>query len=314
MLKRNPKIYSLTIIKDRLMKIDCPVCNRKNIEAENCPGCDADLTSLKYINNLPALFINKSKSLLSKGLPEQSIEALLVAAALNPADIEPYLIIGDMYAERKLFARAIAYYQKALALEPSNLKAKDEINKSSSEIESIEKKQIKLERKLKILPKLLYTLPLATLIITIFLYVPVKNLFNRYTYSYKLSVYADELNYKLTKHPAFLDSKFSIASSGNTIVLSGEVPTLIHKYLANEIINGFRNSQQIKIQDNLVVKRFQLKIISYKIKKGDTLSLLALIFYNNSNQWQNIYNINKNIINSPDDLIRGRIISIPINY
>jgi nucleoid-associated protein YgaU len=284
------------------MKIDCPVCNRKNIVSDNCPGCDADLTSLKYINNLPALFINKSKGLLFQGLPEQSIEALLVAAALNSSDTEPYLTIGDMYAERKLFATAILYYQKALALEPSNLKAIDGIKKSSAEIENIEKKQNKVERKLKILPKLLYSLPLATLIITIFLYTPVKNLFNKYIYSYNISASADELKYKLTKYPVFLDSHINIAGSGSTITLNGEVPTLIHKYLANEIINGLINSQQIKIQNNLMVKR------------SHTLSLLASLFYNNSNQWQNIYNINKNILNSPDELIRGRIISIPINY
>lgn len=47
------------------------------------------------------------------------------------------------------------------------------------------------------------------------------------------------------------------------------------------------------------------------MKSGDTLSKLAKKFLNNANRYNDIFNLNKNILNNPDLIKVGQKLKIP---
>lgn len=50
---------------------------------------------------------------------------------------------------------------------------------------------------------------------------------------------------------------------------------------------------------------------TYTIRKGDTLSSLALRFYGTPAKWRTLYEANRNVLSSPDALVPETVITIP---
>jgi uncharacterized protein YidB (DUF937 family) len=50
---------------------------------------------------------------------------------------------------------------------------------------------------------------------------------------------------------------------------------------------------------------------TYTVSSGDTLSKIAKQFYNDSNQWQRIFDANRNILNDPNRIFPGQHLRIP---
>ena len=51
---------------------------------------------------------------------------------------------------------------------------------------------------------------------------------------------------------------------------------------------------------------------SYTVKKGDTIWLIAKLFYGSGRLWRRIYDANRNAIKNPDRLVAGTKLKIPI--
>jgi nucleoid-associated protein YgaU len=49
----------------------------------------------------------------------------------------------------------------------------------------------------------------------------------------------------------------------------------------------------------------------YTVKAGDTLSRLALEFYNSMNKWEKIYEANKDLVKNPNYIYIGQKLIIP---
>ena len=49
----------------------------------------------------------------------------------------------------------------------------------------------------------------------------------------------------------------------------------------------------------------------YTVKKNDTLQKISYKFYNTTRKWKKIYNANKDILKSPDEIRPGQVLKIP---
>lgn len=49
----------------------------------------------------------------------------------------------------------------------------------------------------------------------------------------------------------------------------------------------------------------------YTVKRGDSLWLLALTYYDDGGKWESIYNLNHNVIASPALIYSGMILHMP---
>ncbi|MGF7224513.1 nucleoid-associated protein YgaU [Pantoea agglomerans] len=50
---------------------------------------------------------------------------------------------------------------------------------------------------------------------------------------------------------------------------------------------------------------------TYTVKSGDTLSAIAKQFYNNASEYMKIFEANKSILSSPDNIAPGQVLTIP---
>ena len=50
---------------------------------------------------------------------------------------------------------------------------------------------------------------------------------------------------------------------------------------------------------------------TYTVVKGDSLSKIAQREYGHANQWNRIYEANRNLLNDPDKIYPGQILNIP---
>ena len=50
----------------------------------------------------------------------------------------------------------------------------------------------------------------------------------------------------------------------------------------------------------------------YTVRKGDTLQSISKKFYGTTKRWKEIYNVNRQVLKSPDEIYPGQIIEIPI--
>lgn len=55
----------------------------------------------------------------------------------------------------------------------------------------------------------------------------------------------------------------------------------------------------------------QTAATDYRVERGDTLSRIAVKMYNDSSQWNRIYEANRNILSSPESLREGQMLKIP---
>jgi nucleoid-associated protein YgaU len=50
---------------------------------------------------------------------------------------------------------------------------------------------------------------------------------------------------------------------------------------------------------------------AYTVASGDTLSKISKQFYNDANQWQSIFDANRDILSNPDRIFPGQHLRIP---
>lgn len=114
----------------QLGSIICPVCK---IETDRrvCPSCEEDLSFLRECQTLAIESYNLGLRLArqSKGSNIKYAEECLCLATNLKADfIEPYIILGKLYAQQKRYAKAIACLGRALSIDSRNKAAQDCLN------------------------------------------------------------------------------------------------------------------------------------------------------------------------------------------
>ena len=110
---------------------------------------------------------------------------------------------------------------------------------------------------------------------------------------------AAQINSKIAGHSELAGSGVSVTHKGAEFQISGNVPTIIHKDLVEEIAKNVKNDININTQ-NLTITPAPVKspVFSYTVKPNDTLSLIAYRFFDDSQMWDKIYNANRDLISN----------------
>jgi O-antigen ligase len=73
----------------------------------------------------PAVRVQGAVALASMGKFDQAITVATAAAAMDPNYTEPFTMLGDLYRQQHAWAQAKTWYDKALALQPTDQQTKD---------------------------------------------------------------------------------------------------------------------------------------------------------------------------------------------
>lgn len=98
--------------------MNCPICNTKYDKiAATCPACDANLSGLSRVAEMPDHYFNAAVEAAAAGDWFAVIEALAVAHAFRPIDVEVLLLWGKAYIELGQLPRAANCFIKALKMD-----------------------------------------------------------------------------------------------------------------------------------------------------------------------------------------------------
>jgi len=275
--------------------IECPVCNRKNVKQDKCPGCGTDLTSILQLKELPLLYYNEGVILYNECKYDEAIEKFITAISLDNNVIDFYIALGSVYNTKKQYSEAIIQFDKALKIDPDNI---DTINGKKESEENIlkEEREKKKDNLIRILlPSILILMFVLIIFYPKFQRKPIKEM------SEKIKI--ELQNNKYTKQ-----NNLKVIQGDTSIIISGQVPTNQSKEVVKLIANNITKNVYIDVTKIAVINK-----ITYTIKRGDNLYLLARRLYKNGDLWINIYELNKDFISDPRKLQVGDIILLPTN-
>lgn len=96
------------------------------------------------------------------------------------------------------------------------------------------------------------------------------------------------------------------------VTLSGQAPSADDKEKAVLLAGNVQGVNKVEAEE-LVAPPQDIKVEFYVIKKGDTLSGLAMKYYGNAREYQRIFEANREVIRDPNLIYVGQKIRIPLH-
>jgi len=291
--------------------IDCPVDGRKNITSSICPQCKTDLSPLIYISELPDTLFLKGIQFLTDNQVDEAIKEFITALAIEPENVKYLLALGEAYLLKGMIEDALKCSSLVLTLEPGN----EESNLLEKECNIIKDRQLQLKQKELVKNRIFWLL---------FCFVPFFTLLIGFFISFAIDVFNNESPNQiaqnvmevLLKNNEFKELQVEVAYHDKTYVLSGIVPSGLHRTFVEEtLLNNISKNQtrkNEKIKNTIIVQPKQL-FISYLIQHNDNLTKISKLFLGSPNKWPILMQYNKDIISKPNKLKVGESIRIPIN-
>jgi nucleoid-associated protein YgaU len=120
---------------------------------------------------------------------------------------------------------------------------------------------------------------------------------------------------QFARYPAVAALNLTMHQAGGQLTISGEVPTELHKALVAEIA-GRLSGNQATVTTNITVRPATPTAeppsgFMYRVRPGDTLSVLSQRFYGGSQHWARIVAANEEKIPNPGSLAVGENLLIP---
>lgn len=318
--------------------VDCPCGYGKNIKENQkaCPVCGMDLTPLHYLKSIPGIYYKKGKELAEQGKLDEAVKQLTTSIVLNYNNAAPYIELGHVYIRKKLYNEAIAQFDKALEIDPSNKEAKGAISEAKKIKNIVEEDKLRQTHKITVFKRLLIITPLVTFMIGLIIFPIYQNIIKpkqleetpisegnvssgefvveeiKPKEELTLSEIADNIKKEIVAYNVLANLDIKVSFSEKELYISGEVPTEIHKNLIVEIARNVAGKNKVDIK-NLKVTPIPEKEPEwlYEVKPSDTLTQIAYNFYGDSKMWYKIYESNKEKIDNPDKIYIGQILKIP---
>ena len=297
--------------------INCPCGYGKDItdEQKNCPVCGMELTALHRLNNLWKEFFSKGKDSLKKEDYDNAIESLYTSISMQriPSE-EPFLLLAETFYKTREFDKALEICKRALNIFNENSEFLNIRKNCESELKKENTFKLFNKKNIHILKYAFFILPIVFLFLGIFITnILEKNGPDNFSDAELLSYLQDNLSHQ----PSLKDQELDVSINNKEISIKGNVQTEGQKdfvyYIANEYNRHHKiNVNGIEVIDKQNLNRNKVVNIKYKIRKGDTLTKIALFFYNDSQKWHDIYELNKDIIPDLYKITEGQIIIIPL--
>ncbi len=108
--------------------------------------------ALKADPSIKGLYKRYCELVMTRGTPDETAKALAGAVTAGEADAQMYLSLGAIYQKQGSFAKAVATYQKALALDPKNIKVLSSLAQCQAKSGSIDDAVISYEQSIAMNP------------------------------------------------------------------------------------------------------------------------------------------------------------------
>ncbi|MCX2688953.1 peptidoglycan-binding protein LysM [Pseudomonas sp. DCB_AW] len=121
---------------------------------------------------------------------------------------------------------------------------------------------------------------------------------------------AEEQLKKHVKDVGLGNPNITATVEGDKIILKGEVASQEEK---EKIILAAGNISGVaSVDDQITVTGPVVQAARFvTVKKGDTLSAIAVVVYGNANQYNKIFEANKPMLEHPDKIYPGQVLRIP---
>jgi tetratricopeptide (TPR) repeat protein len=292
--------------------IDCPVDGRKNITSPVCPQCKTDLSPLIYIRELPENLFLEGTRYLTDNKVDDAIKKFISALEIEPGNTKFLLTLGNAYLAKGMTEEALNCSSSVITLEPGNEEAALlEKNCNAIKNDQLRAKQKESARS-KIIMLLLIFVPVITLLCGLFIPPVLKSKPQKIMDPQKV---VQQAKADLVKNDNLKGLQVTADYSGKTFVLSGVVPTGLHKALAEEILLKNLQKDELtkneRITNSITIKPDQL-FISYIVRSNDNLTKISKFFLGDPQKWPIIVQYNSDKIIQPGKLKVGTPLRIPI--
>lgn len=176
--------------------------------------------------------------------------------------------------------------------------------------------QTKEISKIAFLKKLLLIAPIATFLIGLIIFPFLQYFITQLNTSSKnYQTLAEEIKKNIENYPDLANLNISITHTNAGLTISGEVPTELHKSLIMEILKNVAANHPVdtnNLRTLSILQKLRVETqFQYVVRKGDSLSSIAVKFYDDVGMWKIIYEANADKITDPDRIFIGQVLSIP---
>jgi nucleoid-associated protein YgaU len=288
--------------------IDCTCGFAKDIPEERgtCPNCGIDVTPLHRLKGIPRSCYEEGIRFADAGNLDKALERLMASISLDGGSAVALLAVGNVYAQKHLYAEALRNYERASELDPNNEDVKDAIRLAAE----ARKKDAIVVTRLR-----LYAVIGAALVVGLIVTPSFEHFTRQRKKPIDISALAIRVSQDLHNHPSLENLNLDVSSVHNTLNISGEVPSRLQKDLVVELAKN-AVGDQIAITSDILVRPTTTATQTtsgfvYTVKAGDTLTALAERFYGDGNEWQRIFDANKGAIADPHILAVRQVLRIP---
>jgi hypothetical protein len=296
--------------------VDCPCGFGKQLpeEQRTCPACGADLGPLHEVKRLPRMLCESGVRYVEEGRLSEAALSLGASAVLDPNAMAPLKELALLHLRRGQHEDALFCIRRILEVEPNN--------KDVAELmQEIARQQEDNGMHLSLLsgttsgPRMRYfVLPIlafATGLMLLPIWHALQGGGER-----DASQVEREVKDRISRNDAFQHSSVDVTVTPTLINISGSVPTVLHRSLIKEIVEGCVAGQQISLEALKVERPIpaaeQRPGFLYRVKKGETLASLAQLFYGDAAHWQGIFEANMDSVRLPGRIRQGQILEIPL--
>jgi len=293
--------------------MDCPCGFGKNIteEQKNCLVCGTDLTPLHRLRSLPRNLYNDGARLLADGHQDKALEKLIAAVSLEPEFAEAHRALGQVLTKKGLYVEAVRHFDMALGADPGNVdlgKERNDADMSSRHSPEVREKSSKRT----------WMVGVAGFIIGVSLFPLSRAVLKNPPSPPTREILASRIKAALVENASLAESILQVGQTQEGLLITGEVPSLLHKNLAVEIARNQAegipvNCEGLHVfippQEPQKTKSFFM----YRVKAGDSLGTIAFKFYGQERMWRRIFEANQDRLSTPDAILPGQSLSIPLD-
>jgi len=302
------------------LPLKCPVCPNPNpVREARCPQCDTDLESLRRVWELPRRLAQEGRHLQEFGARAEGAAFLAAAAALAPDPKSFRLSLGRLLLEQGAYTQALDLLQPVLAQDPEHpealrlLRLSEEARHRQEADRKTAEEQRYAELRRTAARRWLSLALASTLLTGVLVYFfagagPYPRLLPAPAKQEKVFIPCPPPGPSLAEVKETLASSFpaiQVEEAASGLKLSGQVKTF------REFANLLKITRGIPTLTYEGVKVRYDTLFSYRIRPGDSLSLLAQRFYGRPDLWETIREANAEQMPNPNSLRPGDLLMIP---